>query len=100
MFFSHNYHQNYHDYHHNYHCNHHYHHRDFFGHTRKTLFLTSKKEDQVARIGGMGGEVIWAMPERKQIYVWCFLLSTYIGSETSRSDSSWAPVQLDGDNFL
>ena len=94
--FCHHYDQNYH---HNYHCNRHYH-QYFFCHTRKTLFLTSEREDQVARIGGMGGEVIWAMPERKQIYVWCFLLSTYIGSETSRSDSSWAPVQLDGDNFL
>ena len=27
----------------------------FSGHTRKTWFLTSKKEDQVARIRGMGG---------------------------------------------
>ena len=27
-----------------------------FGHTRKTSFLTSKKEDQVARIGVRGGE--------------------------------------------
>ena len=26
-----------------------------FGHTRKTSFLTSKKEDQVARIGVRGG---------------------------------------------
>ena len=55
MFFSnfcHNYHQNYHD---NYHCNHHYHIKIFFGHTRITLFLTLKKEDQVARIRGMGG---------------------------------------------
>ena len=31
----------------------------------KTIFLTSKKVDQVARIGGRGvGEVIWAMAER------------------------------------
>ena len=58
MFFSHfchNYHQNYQNYHHNYHWNHHYHHQKNFGHTRKTSFLTSKKEDQVARIGVMGG---------------------------------------------
>ena len=55
MFFGHvchHYHQNYH---HNYHCNRHYHHRHFFCHTRKTSFLTSEKEDQVARIGGGGG---------------------------------------------
>ena len=58
MFFSHfchNYHQNYHNYHHNYHCNHHYHHQKKIGHTRKTSFLTSKKEDQVAQIGVRGG---------------------------------------------
>ena len=42
----------------------------FSGHTRKTWFLTSKKEDQVARIRGMGGgvEVIRAMPERKRSF--------------------------------
>ena len=42
-----------------------------FGHTRKTLFLTSKKEDQVARIGVMGGVVyvIRAMPERKRFFL-------------------------------
>ena len=40
------------------------------GHTRKTPFLTSKKEDQVARIVVRGGvSSIWAMPERK-----CFFL--------------------------
>ena len=41
--------------HHNCHWNHHYHHQNFFGHTHKTTFLTSKKEDQVARNGGKGG---------------------------------------------
>ena len=61
--FCHHYHQNYH---HNYHCNRHYHHRHFFCHTRKTSFLTSEKEDQVARIGGR--EVIWVMPERKHSF--------------------------------
>ena len=29
--------------------------KKIFGHTRKTSFLTSKKEDQVARIGVRGG---------------------------------------------
>ena len=41
-------------YHHNYYCNHHYHHWYFFCHTRKTLFLTSEKEVQVARKRGRG----------------------------------------------
>ena len=31
-------------------------HWHFFCHMRKTLFLTSEKEDQVARIRGMGGD--------------------------------------------
>ena len=42
-----------HNYHHNYHCNNHYHYPKKKGHTRKTLFLTSKKEDQDDRIGGI-----------------------------------------------
>ena len=50
--FCHNYHK---IYYHNYHCN---------RHTRKTSFLASKKEVQVARNGGEG-EVIRAMLERK-----------------------------------
>ena len=40
-----------------------------FGHTRKTSFLTSKKEDQVARIGVRGGGLgIRAMAERKRFF--------------------------------
>ena len=72
MFFSHfchNYHQNYHNYHHNYHCNHHYHHQQKkIGHTRKTSFLTSKKE--VARIGVRGGGFRWfgQCPKRKRFF--------------------------------
>ena len=49
--FCHHYHQHYH---HNYDCNHHYHHWYFFCHTRKTSFLTSEKEVQVARKRGRG----------------------------------------------
>ena len=51
MFFSHFWHHYHQNYHHNYHCNHHWY---FFCHMRKTLFLTSKKEVQVARKRGRG----------------------------------------------
>ena len=37
-----------------------------FGHTRKTSFLTSKKEDQVARIGVMKGGVRYCGNARKK----------------------------------
>ena len=32
-------------------------------------FLTAEKDVQVARKRGRGGEVIWAMPERKHLFL-------------------------------
>ena len=57
---------------------HHYHHHNYhlaiivtvgtlFRHTRKTLFLTSQKKDEVAQIGE-GGELIQAMPKSKHSF--------------------------------
>ena len=67
-FFHHN-HQNYHHYYQNYHCNYHYHHWYFFPVIRvKRCFDVRKKEDQVARIGGWGVLLIWAMPESKRLF--------------------------------
>ena len=40
-----------------------------FGHTRKTSFLTSKKEDQVARIGVRGGGLgDWGNARKKTFF--------------------------------
>ena len=47
---------NYHNYHHNYHCNLHYQHQIFFRSYAQNVVFDVKKEDQVARIGGCGGE--------------------------------------------
>ena len=79
MFFSHfchNYHQNYHNYHHNYHCNHHYHHWIFFGHTRKTSFLTSKKRGPSCPNWGDGGGLGDSGNARKKTFFsyWCLPL--------------------------
>ena len=42
----------------------------FFCHTRKTSIWRPEKGDQVARIGGRGGYLIWAMPERKRAFTY------------------------------
>ena len=45
------------------------------GHTRKTSFLTSKKEDQVARIGVRGGGLGDSGNARKKtFFYWCLPL--------------------------
>ena len=50
-----------------------------FGHTRKTLFLTSKKEDQVARIGVMGGGGVRGFGQCPKENVFFLLMSSLTG---------------------
>ena len=94
--FCHDYHQNGHHYHHNHHCNQHYHYRNFFGHTRKTLFWHPKKEDQVARMGGMGGD---SMLERKR----SFSMDVFPFGKPSLDKNGWnfgeVSEEGEGDNF-
>ena len=57
--------------------------------------MTAEKDVQLARKRGRGGEVIWAMPERKHSFFQeVFPYRTHLKTQITRSPDIWKETQL------